>query len=305
MGFKDVMLNIVTLGAHQRVKNEVNYYELLQKNLTELNEEHEKRKIELNGILENVIIVKEKAILTVKQTQKIFKNVSIKQRKLINKGIDSKCYTLDKIDASITAGDMAISATKGTVAGVSTALGTWALVGTYGIASTGTAIGTLSGAAASNAILAWLGGGSLAAGGGGMAAGTVVFSGLVAIPVIAITGLFQHLAANKKIKELKKEEVKILELINNIKKNLVQFTAIEMRSKEVIESINKSLDAYKYEYKTVYKNIFPMRIFSKILKFIKQKVFRKSYFSDKDLGYIAELGKTTGFILKMVDTPIF
>lgn len=42
---------------------------------------------------------------------------------------------------------------------------------TFGVASTGTAISTLSGAAATNAALAWLGGGVLAAGGGGMAAG--------------------------------------------------------------------------------------------------------------------------------------
>ncbi|WP_288228804.1 hypothetical protein [uncultured Faecalicoccus sp.] len=42
---------------------------------------------------------------------------------------------------------------------------------TFGVASTGTSISTLSGAAATNAALAWLGGGALAAGGGGMATG--------------------------------------------------------------------------------------------------------------------------------------
>lgn len=42
---------------------------------------------------------------------------------------------------------------------------------TFGTASTGTAISALSGAAASNAALAWLGGGAMAAGGGGTAAG--------------------------------------------------------------------------------------------------------------------------------------
>lgn len=42
---------------------------------------------------------------------------------------------------------------------------------TFGVASTGTAISSLSGAAATNAALAWLGGGAVAAGGGGMAAG--------------------------------------------------------------------------------------------------------------------------------------
>jgi hypothetical protein len=305
MGFKDVMLNIVTLGAHQRVKNEVEYCESLQEELAGLNEKHEKRRIEVNSSLEQVIEVKKSAIVMVKNTQKILKNVSIKQRDLINEELGAESYTLDKIDASITAGDMAISATKGAVAGVSTALGTWALVGTFGVASTGTAIGTLSGAAASNAILAWLGGGSIAAGGGGIAVGSAVLGGLVAIPVIAISGLFQHLAANKKINQLKEEEIKIIELIDNIKKNLVQFDAIEMRSKEMIESIVKSLEAYKYEYEKVYKNVFPYKIISKILKTIKNKVFRMPYFSDNDLVFIQELGKTTAFILKMVDSPIF
>ncbi|OYD67294.1 hypothetical protein [Rhodococcus sp. OK302] len=42
---------------------------------------------------------------------------------------------------------------------------------TFGTASTGTAISALSGAAATNAAMAWLGGGALAAGGGGTAAG--------------------------------------------------------------------------------------------------------------------------------------
>ena len=46
-----------------------------------------------------------------------------------------------------------------------------AVATTFGTASTGTAISALSGAAAANAALAWLGGGALAAGGGGMAAG--------------------------------------------------------------------------------------------------------------------------------------
>ena len=47
---------------------------------------------------------------------------------------------------------------------------------TFGVASTGTAISALTGAAAMNAGLAWLGGGALAAGGGGMAAGEAVLA---------------------------------------------------------------------------------------------------------------------------------
>lgn len=47
---------------------------------------------------------------------------------------------------------------------------------TFGTASTGTAISALSGAAATKAALAWLGGGALAAGGGGMAAGNALLA---------------------------------------------------------------------------------------------------------------------------------
>ena len=49
-----------------------------------------------------------------------------------------------------------------------------ALVASLGTASTGTAISTLSGAAATKATLAWLGGGALATGGLGIAGGAVV-----------------------------------------------------------------------------------------------------------------------------------
>ena len=62
------------------------------------------------------------------------------------------------------------------------------LIGLFGTASTGTAIAGLSGAAAWNATLAWLGGGSLAAGGGGMALGTVVLGGITVGPALAIGG---------------------------------------------------------------------------------------------------------------------
>lgn len=58
---------------------------------------------------------------------------------------------------------------------------------TFGVASTGTAISALSGVAAMNAGLAWLGGGALVAGGGGMAAGEA-FLALMGPVGLAIAG---------------------------------------------------------------------------------------------------------------------
>jgi hypothetical protein len=65
--------------------------------------------------------------------------------------------------------------------------GVYALVG-LGTASTGTAISGLSGIASQNATLAWLGGGSLAAGGGGMALGGLVLGGITLVPTLLFSG---------------------------------------------------------------------------------------------------------------------
>jgi hypothetical protein len=72
---------------------------------------------------------------------------------------------------SLAIGTIALFGTKAAVIGGVTA---------FASASTGTAISSLSGAAATNAILAFLGGGSIASGGGGIAAGTIVLGGITA-----------------------------------------------------------------------------------------------------------------------------
>lgn len=77
---------------------------------------------------------------------------------------------------------------SGAMGGAITAFGAYSAAGTFALASTGTAISTLSGAAATNATLAFFGGGSLAAGGLGVAGGTMVLGGLVAGPALAIMG---------------------------------------------------------------------------------------------------------------------
>lgn len=88
------------------------------------------------------------------------------------------------LEAKTVFGTAYSAVTAGAAAG-KTAVGG---VGLFGVASTGTAIGGLSGAAATNATLAWLGGGSLAAGGGGMALGSAVLGGVVVGPAVFITG---------------------------------------------------------------------------------------------------------------------
>lgn len=79
----------------------------------------------------------------------------------------------------------AIEGTVGLAAGGLAHAGILGIASAYGTASTGTAIATLSGAAAENASLAWLGGGAVSAGGGGMVWGSAILWTGVAVAMVA------------------------------------------------------------------------------------------------------------------------
>lgn len=95
-----------------------------------------------------------------------------------------KEYKAEVLDAQ----SLAVGGLKAVGVASAASQGTLGLIGLFGTASTGTAISGLSGAAAWNATLAWLGGGSLAAGGGGTALGTVVLGGITVGPALMIGG---------------------------------------------------------------------------------------------------------------------
>ena len=96
---------------------------------------------------------------------------------------------LEVREVSVQMNEVVVGGTGALGSGALAGLAAYGSVGLLGTASTGTAIAGLSGAAATNATLAWLGGGSLAAGGFGMAGGTAVLGGIVAAPVLLVGGL--------------------------------------------------------------------------------------------------------------------
>lgn len=114
-------------------------------------------------------------------------------------------HEIDKIE------NLAISATEylGTLvgAGASSAAAGFAVYGgvmAFAAASTGTPIAALSGAAAYNATMAAIGGGSLAAGGWGMAGGAMVLGGAVVAPILAIAGWAYNSHAEKALENAQK-----------------------------------------------------------------------------------------------------
>lgn len=108
--------------------------------------------------------------------------------------------------ASFEAKQIALNGLTAIGSGALLAYGTYSVVmsglgGMIVTATTGTAIGTLSGVAATNATLAWLGGGALSVGGFGMAGGMVVLGGLVAGPALAVGGMILESQSRKALND--------------------------------------------------------------------------------------------------------
>ena len=119
-------------------------------------------------------------------------------------------------------------------------------VSMLGMASTGTAISSLSGAAATNATLAWLGGGSLASGGLGMAGGTAVLGSVMAGPVLLVMG---YLAAGKSEEALTKaltHSAEIDKAVEQLASMSVALDAIDTRTQElarVLQTLDERFQA--------------------------------------------------------------
>jgi hypothetical protein len=245
------------------------------------------------------------AIERLKLLSKISENLGVRERRLTEGTIGNieLGAPLNGIETTLNSAEMAKNMAKGTSAGLSTALGTWALVGTLGSASTGTAIASLSGAAATNATLAWLGGGALAAGGGGMATGAVVLGGIVLLPALAIMGIFSHIGASKKIAEIQEAGVQAIKAVATYKQTLLSLNALQRRGDEVRGAVERAGDVYEREYHSAYSELFPWGIFSRARRTIRRIVGRP-FFNDQDLRVISPLLQMAAALAQLVETKL-
>ncbi len=130
------------------------------------------------------------------------------------------------------AGSIAGGAVAGTASGALVAFGAYGAAQALACASTGTAIATLSGAAATNATLAFFGGGSLAAGGLGMAGGTTVLGGLVAGPALMVMGLVAGTTAKKNLEKAYTNRAEALQIAEELSAASAQCEMIRRRTYE-------------------------------------------------------------------------
>ena len=135
---------------------------------------------------------------------------------------------------------------KGTAQAVaaSAAVGTGAVAfaTTMGTAATtGTALSTLSGAAATNAMLAWFGGGAISAGGGGMAVGSMVLGGIFVAPAVGIAALIATSKGHEALTKAHKYEAQVAVACEQLEVKTTTVQGLQARVAEV-SSVITGLD---------------------------------------------------------------
>lgn len=179
----------------------------------------------------------------------------------------------------------------GTCGGAALAFGAYNGTMLLATASTGTAISTLSGAAATNATLAWLGGGSIAAGGGGVALGSMILGGVVAGPALAIFG---HIVGNKGE-----------EALNNARGNLEQAKTIRSEAKLMVgklEAIKKVSAVANNTFSSASSHL--RHAVSDLKKTIAKEGADYQAFSTESRETVFRSVKFAQLIKAMIDTPI-
>jgi hypothetical protein len=127
----------------------------------------------------------------------------------------------------------------GAATGALAAWGAWGGVMALGTASTGTAIGGLAGAAASNATLAWLGGGALSAGGFGMAGGALALGGIVLGPALAVGGFMMASKAEEALTKAREYEAEVDIAIAEMNKVKIVLAALQTNAIEMGATLTK------------------------------------------------------------------
>ncbi|MCG7542104.1 MULTISPECIES: hypothetical protein [Pseudoalteromonas] len=209
--------------------------------------------------------------------------------------IDFPQYKLDEIDG------LALSTTAymGKIAGAS-ATGAAAAYAVYGgvmavaAASTGTPIAALSGAAAYNATMAAIGGGSIAAGGFGMAGGAMVLGGVVAAPIMAIAGWAFASHAEEALSDAKKTRTEVNEAVGKMAKGRKQLS----KTKLYVDRIYAETERLYAVFKEYFDN----------LKAFDQLIAAKadiSKFEDDVIRLIHNGYQIAAILTDIITTPLF
>lgn len=263
---------------------------MMEEACTNLKERHAKTQSHISALAEIKIDLYQNSLTPFVDYFKKIKNIDFSELAFDETIANNEEKFIDIANATVRMGEV--------LAGGATALSSSAITGlavlggvkAFGLASTGASIASLSGVAATNATLAWLGGGSLAAGGFGIAGGTLVLGGLIAGPALAIGGLMlanksqeavENAYANKSKAKLEVEKMKLAE---------TALKAISKRCKEVT--------------KVLWKLQSPFNDQLELLKELVTKNDNYKTYSLDDKKFLHRIFSQAEVIKKILDMPI-
>ena len=187
------------------------------------------------------------------------------------------------VGASVLLGGLG-GAALGTAGGFAAAGGTTAAVMAVGTASTGTAISTLSGVAATNATLAALGGGSIAAGGGGMAMGSVVLGTATLGVGLLVGGIIFNIVGSTLSSKAENAQIQVRknkEKIDLICEYLEQLKTEAERFDQALLKVQNVYLSHLQKLESVVENLFANKFF--LLRLFSNKVNYHKFSSDQQL----------------------
>ncbi len=243
--------------------------------------------------LEKVTVLDQNVMRFLRTFEKL-KNVDFRDSlgldEIKNLHIDSKEFEELK-----SMGNLAVDMTKGlvggTAAGALTAFGAYSAAGSLAAASTGTAISSLSGIAASNATLAYFGGGSLASGGLGMAGGQMVLGGFVAGPALMIMGIYSGVKAQEQLDSALANKAESEAIVEELRTLAFQCSAVRRRV-TMFYCLLAKLDVQFYE------------LINKMESIVETEGYDYSLFKGDSKKVIAMCASNAATIKAILDTPI-
>lgn len=296
---------MISFGAAGRIDKAATDYNAVLSRAQELAARVEARRAVVGRALEELVTAKRSSLRVLGKIRLISRNLGLKERKLAIEATEEPPeVSMARIESTLDAAEYAKSAAKGIAAGASTAMGAWALVGTLGSASTGTALATLSGAAAQSATLAWFGGGSLAAGGAGAAGGAAVLGGIVAAPALAVMAYLAHAKANKQIAEITKESAKLEEAIDAMMKLELVIDLADQRANELIGVVEKARKAFEHKFRVTYRRLYPWGWFSRAWRWLRKRM-GSNYFSSEEMKDVQGLLQVAAEFAHILDQKVF
>ncbi len=192
---------------------------------------------------------------------------------------------------SLSALEIGGSLAAGVAGGGVAALGAYGAVSVLGVASTGTAISALSGAAATNATLAWLGGGSLAAGGLGVTGGMAVLGGVVLAPALLIGSFLMYSKAEEALSKAKTYRRKARQFEAECENACSLLAAIQQRADQIVGVLDR------LDHMLVRGN-------GRLVHIIAQKGKDWNAFSEEDKKVVASVAMTAKTLKVIMDTPL-